>query len=274
MVRVPYNILFFLLYFWSHESTLAPITCKLKVDFSFVVLPSLFLLCLSCPPPPRGWPASDTSANQSLSSWRPLHWLVGTWKVPRTWEPGSAQDFSYCLMDSWPFAARDHFQIMVENLVPRELRTGSPVIMPSESSQLCVSVNGCSHLAGWVSSSLSFFHLFSVTVSTTCEKLEKAKNELQIAYEGFVQKLNQQHQTDLTELENRLKEFYTGECEKLQNIYIEEAEKYKTQLQEQVCTFRTWACAWPLLLLWLLLSDEGLRLMTFSGCPLMNFFII
>ncbi|XP_040099078.1 microtubule-associated tumor suppressor 1 isoform X2 [Oryx dammah] len=72
-----------------------------------------------------------------------------------------------------------------------------------------------------------------VTVSTTCEKLEKARSELQIAYEGFVQKLNQQHQADLTELENRLKEFYTGECEKLQNIYIEEAEKYKTQLQEQ-----------------------------------------
>ncbi|XP_039695224.1 microtubule-associated tumor suppressor 1 isoform X1 [Pteropus medius] len=72
-----------------------------------------------------------------------------------------------------------------------------------------------------------------VTASTTCEKLEKARNELQIAYEGFVQKLNQQHQTDLTELESRLKEFYTGECEKLQNIYIEEAEKYKTQLQEQ-----------------------------------------
>lgn len=72
-----------------------------------------------------------------------------------------------------------------------------------------------------------------VTASTTCEKLEKARSELQAAYEGFVQKLNQQHQTDLTELENRLKEFYTEECEKLQNIYIEEAEKYKTQLQEQ-----------------------------------------
>ncbi|XP_057361093.1 microtubule-associated tumor suppressor 1 isoform X3 [Manis pentadactyla] len=72
-----------------------------------------------------------------------------------------------------------------------------------------------------------------VTASTTCEKLEKSRNELQTAYEGFVQKLNQQHKTDLAELENRLKEFYTGECEKLQNIYIEEAEKYKTQLQEQ-----------------------------------------
>ncbi|XP_002923837.1 microtubule-associated tumor suppressor 1 isoform X3 [Ailuropoda melanoleuca] len=72
-----------------------------------------------------------------------------------------------------------------------------------------------------------------VTASSTCEKLEKARNELQIAYEGFVQKLNQQHQNDLSELESRLKEFYTGECEKFQNIYIEEAEKYKTQLQEQ-----------------------------------------
>ncbi|XP_058381054.1 microtubule-associated tumor suppressor 1 isoform X1 [Diceros bicornis minor] len=72
-----------------------------------------------------------------------------------------------------------------------------------------------------------------VTASATCEKLEKARNELQIAYEGFVQKLTQQHQTDLTELENRLKEFYTSECEKLQNIYLEEAEKYKNQLQEQ-----------------------------------------
>ncbi|XP_038180515.1 microtubule-associated tumor suppressor 1 isoform X1 [Arvicola amphibius] len=72
-----------------------------------------------------------------------------------------------------------------------------------------------------------------VAASSTCEKLEKARNDLQTAYEGFVQKLNQQHQTDRTELENRLKEFYTAECEKLQNIYIEEAEKYKIQLQEQ-----------------------------------------
>lgn len=79
------------------------------------------------------------------------------------------------------------------------------------------------------------FMPFSVAASSTCEKLEKARNDLQTAYEGFVQKLNQQHQTDQTELENRLKEFYTAECEKLQSIYIEEAEKYKTQLQEQVC---------------------------------------
>ncbi|XP_067386654.1 microtubule-associated tumor suppressor 1 isoform X2 [Emydura macquarii macquarii] len=73
-----------------------------------------------------------------------------------------------------------------------------------------------------------------VTTSSACEKLERDRNELQVAYEGFVQKLNQQHQNDLTELEERLKQFYTGECEKLQSICIEEAEKYKAQLQEQV----------------------------------------
>lgn len=83
---------------------------------------------------------------------------------------------------------------------------------------------------------LPFFLLTSsVTTSAACEKLERDRNELQVAYEGFLQKLNQQHHNDLAELEERLKQFYTAECEKLQSICIEEAEKYKAQLQEQVC---------------------------------------
>ncbi|NXL64516.1 MTUS1 protein, partial [Chordeiles acutipennis] len=73
-----------------------------------------------------------------------------------------------------------------------------------------------------------------VTTSAACEKLERDRNELQAAYEGFLQKLNQQHHNDLAELEERLKQFYTAECEKLQSICVEEAEKYKAQLQEQV----------------------------------------
>ncbi|XP_034968715.2 microtubule-associated tumor suppressor 1 isoform X1 [Zootoca vivipara] len=73
-----------------------------------------------------------------------------------------------------------------------------------------------------------------VTASAAYEKLEKGRHELQAAYEGFVQQLNQQHQRDLSELEERLKQFYTTECKKLQSICIEEAEKYKAQLQEQV----------------------------------------
>ncbi|KAM6313715.1 microtubule-associated tumor suppressor 1 [Aegotheles albertisi] len=72
------------------------------------------------------------------------------------------------------------------------------------------------------------------STSAACEKLERDRNELQAAHEGFLQKLNQQHQNDLAELEEKLKQFYTAECEKLQSICIEEAEKYKAQLQEQV----------------------------------------
>ncbi|XP_041909559.1 microtubule-associated tumor suppressor 1 isoform X4 [Corvus hawaiiensis] len=78
-----------------------------------------------------------------------------------------------------------------------------------------------------------------VTTSAACEKLERDRNELQVAYEGFLQKLNQQHHDDLAELEERLKQFYTAECEKLQSICIEEAEKYKAQLQEQVDNLNT-----------------------------------
>ncbi|NXI82552.1 MTUS1 protein, partial [Rhipidura dahli] len=78
-----------------------------------------------------------------------------------------------------------------------------------------------------------------VTTSAACEKLERDRNELQAAYEGFLQKLNQQHHDDLAELEERLKQFYTAECEKLQSICIEEAEKYKAQLQEQVDNLNT-----------------------------------
>ncbi|XP_074011427.1 microtubule-associated tumor suppressor 1 isoform X2 [Numenius arquata] len=73
-----------------------------------------------------------------------------------------------------------------------------------------------------------------VSTSAACEKLERDRNELQAAYEGFLQKLHQQHRNDLAELEERLKQFYTAECEKLQSTCIEEAEKYKAQLQEQV----------------------------------------
>ncbi|NXE62185.1 MTUS1 protein, partial [Calcarius ornatus] len=78
-----------------------------------------------------------------------------------------------------------------------------------------------------------------VTTSAACEKLERDRNELQIAYEGYLQKLNQKHNDDLAEVEEKLKQFYTAECEKLRSICIEEAEKYKAQLQEQVDNLNT-----------------------------------
>ncbi|NWH65837.1 MTUS1 protein, partial [Geococcyx californianus] len=69
-----------------------------------------------------------------------------------------------------------------------------------------------------------------VTTSAACQKLETDRNELQVAYE----KLNQQYQDDFAEREERLKQFYSAEFMKLQNICTEEVEKYKAQLQEQV----------------------------------------
>ncbi|NWS66005.1 MTUS1 protein, partial [Crotophaga sulcirostris] len=69
-----------------------------------------------------------------------------------------------------------------------------------------------------------------VTTSAACEKLETDRNELQVAYE----KLNQQYQNEFAEREERLKQFYSAEFMKLQNICTEEVEKYKAQLQEQV----------------------------------------
>ncbi|XP_073501498.1 microtubule-associated tumor suppressor 1 isoform X2 [Phyllobates terribilis] len=73
-----------------------------------------------------------------------------------------------------------------------------------------------------------------VSASGTCEKLEKEKNDLLTAYEGILQKVKDEHFAELSDLEEKLKQFYTGECEKLQTIFIEEAEKYKCELQEKV----------------------------------------
>ncbi|KAM3940719.1 microtubule-associated tumor suppressor 1 isoform 2-T4 [Leptodactylus fuscus] len=73
-----------------------------------------------------------------------------------------------------------------------------------------------------------------LSASGTCEKLEKEKNDLLVAYEGILQKVKDEHFAELNDLEEKLKQFYTGECEKLQTIFIEEAEKYKFELQEKV----------------------------------------
>ncbi|NP_001082742.1 microtubule-associated tumor suppressor 1 homolog [Xenopus laevis] len=78
-----------------------------------------------------------------------------------------------------------------------------------------------------------------VCASSTCERLEKEKNELLKAYEGILQKVKEEHHAELSDLEEKLKQFYTGECEKLQSIFIEEAEKYKNELQEKVDDLNT-----------------------------------
>ena len=133
-----------------------------------------------------------------------------------TWEPGSAQGLLLLLIDKLAFCCQSPFPllafypftqfctVMVESLVPRELSTAFRVITAVCECYECRPFSRLRVIFPCLCPSL-FSHC-----TTTCEKLEKARNELQIAYGGFVQKLNQQHQTDLTELENQLKEFSPG----------------------------------------------------------------
>ncbi|KAG9346992.1 hypothetical protein JZ751_005919 [Albula glossodonta] len=73
-----------------------------------------------------------------------------------------------------------------------------------------------------------------VTSTTSCENLEREKDELRVAFEGVLQKVQEQHQSDLADLEERLKTFYSAEWEKVHQAYQEEADKCKNQMQQQV----------------------------------------
>ncbi|KAJ8416511.1 hypothetical protein AAFF_G00357990 [Aldrovandia affinis] len=73
-----------------------------------------------------------------------------------------------------------------------------------------------------------------VTSATSCVNLEREKDELRVAFEGVLQKVQEQHQSDLADLEERLKTFYSTEWEKVHQAYQEEANKCKNQMQQQV----------------------------------------
>ncbi|XP_051274903.1 microtubule-associated tumor suppressor 1 homolog A isoform X4 [Dicentrarchus labrax] len=66
------------------------------------------------------------------------------------------------------------------------------------------------------------------------ERLEKEKDELRVALEEALQKLQEQHQKDLAELEQRLQAFYQAEWDKVHLTYQEEANKCKTLMQQQM----------------------------------------
>lgn len=68
----------------------------------------------------------------------------------------------------------------------------------------------------------------------SCKLLEKEKEELHVAFDGVLKKVQEQHRLDLADLEERLKTFYTTEWEKIHQSYQEEAEKYKALLEQQL----------------------------------------
>ena len=93
MICVPYNLIFYFSYCIFEVMSLN----WLQSGASLKSVSSLwsYLLCFFSvsAASPRGWLALDTSANQSLFSLRPVHWLVtthkgalhlGTWLCPRT----------------------------------------------------------------------------------------------------------------------------------------------------------------------------------------------
>lgn len=68
----------------------------------------------------------------------------------------------------------------------------------------------------------------------SCERLEQEKEELRGAFDGVLQKVQEQHRLDLADLEERLKTFYSTEWEKVHQTYQEEADKCKAQMEQQV----------------------------------------
>lgn len=93
--------------------------------------------------------------------------------------------------------------------------------------------------AYWTSCKCPAILLFPVSSVHSSERLEKEKDELRVALEDALQKLQEQHQNDLDELEQRLQTFYQAEWDKVHLTYQEEADKCKTLMQQQVCPCST-----------------------------------
>ncbi|XP_059371530.1 microtubule-associated tumor suppressor 1 homolog A isoform X1 [Carassius carassius] len=77
-----------------------------------------------------------------------------------------------------------------------------------------------------------------VSSAHSCERLEQEKEELRAAFDGVLQKVQEQHRSDLTDLEERLKTFYSTEWEKVHQTYQEEADNCKAQMEQQLKELR------------------------------------
>ncbi|KAG7518149.1 hypothetical protein JOB18_026620 [Solea senegalensis] len=76
-----------------------------------------------------------------------------------------------------------------------------------------------------------------VSYINSSERLEKEK-ELRVSLEASLQKLQEQHQKDVSELEQRLQAFYQAEWDKVHLTYQEEADKCNTLMQQQMGELR------------------------------------
>ncbi|XP_016301930.1 microtubule-associated tumor suppressor 1 homolog A isoform X7 [Sinocyclocheilus anshuiensis] len=89
-----------------------------------------------------------------------------------------------------------------------------------------------------LSQELVTLHEELVSSTHSCERLEQEKEELRAAFDGVLQKVQEQHRSDLADLEERLKTFYSTEWEKVHQTYQEKADKCKAQLEQQLKELR------------------------------------
>ncbi|XP_037396330.1 microtubule-associated tumor suppressor 1 homolog A isoform X6 [Pygocentrus nattereri] len=84
--------------------------------------------------------------------------------------------------------------------------------------------------------SLELLNLREDLVSSvqSCERLEQEKEDLRAAFDGVLQKVQEQHRSDLADLEERLKTFYSAEWEKVHQTYQEEADKCRLEMEQQL----------------------------------------
>ncbi|XP_036424569.1 microtubule-associated tumor suppressor 1 homolog A isoform X4 [Colossoma macropomum] len=84
--------------------------------------------------------------------------------------------------------------------------------------------------------SLELLNLREELVSSvqSCERLEQEKEDLRAAFDRVLQKVQEQHRSDLADLEERLKTFYSAEWEKVHQTYQEEADKCRAQMEQQL----------------------------------------
>ncbi|KAM3864696.1 uncharacterized protein ACN63O_010371 [Diretmus argenteus] len=78
-----------------------------------------------------------------------------------------------------------------------------------------------------------------VSTSQCCERLQKEKEEVHINLEEAFKKLQQQHKEELVQLEDRLRNFYQTEWDKVHQTYQEEADKCRTLMEQQVEELRS-----------------------------------
>uniref|UniRef100_A0A8C9UXA7 Microtubule-associated tumor suppressor 1 n=2 Tax=Scleropages formosus TaxID=113540 RepID=A0A8C9UXA7_SCLFO len=78
-----------------------------------------------------------------------------------------------------------------------------------------------------------------VNSTSSCELLQQEKEELRVTLEGVLQKVQEQHQQDLADLEDRLKAFYSDQWEELHQAYQKEADRCRNLMQQQVDELRS-----------------------------------